>query len=60
VAEVEFASQIVAVWFAEERQAPLLYLIEELLVAALSWLAQETALRLGQTGRHGPRGQPQS
>jgi hypothetical protein len=33
VAEAEFASQIVAVWFAEERQAPLFDLIEELVAA---------------------------
>jgi hypothetical protein len=33
VAEVEFASQIVAVWFAEERQAPLFDPIEDLIAA---------------------------
>ena len=59
MAEAEFASQIVAMPFAEERQAPLFDPIEDL-IAALPWLAQETALRLGQAGRHGPCGQPQS
>jgi hypothetical protein len=33
VAEAKFASQIAAMWFAEERQAPLWALIEELIEA---------------------------